>query len=93
MDIEELRTTASLAMVELHDDEVERLSESVTDMLNYFSVMQKVDITGLEPTTHALAEFSTVREDSAVINPVPSENLVARAPENDGNHIIIPNVL
>ncbi len=93
MDIEELRTTASLAMVELHADEVERLSESVTDMLNYFSVMQKVDITGLEPTTHALAEYSTVREDAASNNPIPSGNLVGRAPENDGNHIIIPNVL
>jgi aspartyl-tRNA(Asn)/glutamyl-tRNA(Gln) amidotransferase subunit C len=93
MDIEELKTTASLAMVELHDDEVAQLSESVTDMLNYFSIMQKADITGLEPTTHALAEYSTVREDIANSNPIPSGNLVENAPENDGNHIVIPNVL
>ena len=93
MDIEELKTTASLAMVELHDDEVARLSDSVSDMLNYFSLMQKADISGLEPTTHALAEYSTVREDAASNNPIPSGNLVGRAPENDGNHIIIPNVL
>ena len=93
MDIEELKTTASLAMVELHDDEVAQLSDSVTDMLNYFSIMQKADITGLEPTTHALAEYSTVREDIANKNPIPSWNLVKNAPENDGNHIVIPNVL
>ena len=93
MDIEELKTTASLAMVELHDDEVAQLSDSVTDMLNYFSIMQKADITGLEPTTHALSEYSTVREDIANKNPIPSGNLVKNAPENDGNHIVIPNVL
>lgn len=93
MDIEELRTTANLAMMELHESEVARLSDAVSSMLDYFSVMQQVDVSGLEPTTHALVEGNTVREDTENNNPINPENLVHRAPDNDNNHIVIPNVL
>ncbi len=93
MDIEELRTTANLAMMELHEGEVARLSDAVSSMLDYFSVMQQVDVSGLEPTTHALVEGNTVREDTENNNSINPENLVNRAPDNDNNHIVIPNVL
>lgn len=93
MNIEELRTLADLAMVELHEDEVDRLSGSITDMLEYFSLMQQIDVEGLEPTTHTLADKTTVRSDEVNTNPINPADLINRAPEHDNNHIVIPNVL
>ena len=53
MNKEELLTTASLALLELEEGEVDRLGEEVARMLDYFEMMTKLDVDGLEPTTHA----------------------------------------
>ena len=93
MDYQELKTTANLAMMDLHEDEVATLSQAVTDMLEYFTLMQQVDVTGLEPTTHALSDTAAVRSDEVNPNPINPENLVNRAADTDNNQIVIPNVL
>ncbi len=93
MDYQELKTTANLAMMDLHEDETAVLSHAVTDMLEYFALMQQVDVTGLEPTTHALSDTATVRSDEINLNPINPENLVNRAADTDNNQIVIPNVL
>ncbi len=94
MDRKELETTASLAMLHLHEDEVETLTEAVTTMLDYFSLMGEVDVEGLSPTTHAFTARQSVREDIARETPVIApEDLLSRGPEHDDEHFIIPNVL
>lgn len=93
MDIAELRTTASLAMVDLHEDEVSRLAGAIDEMLGYFTMMQQVDIEGVEPTTHVRASASFVREDRVAAEGVDPQELVQRASEFDQGHIVIPNVL
>ena len=50
----ELSITAALACMELSEEETRRLGKEVTGMLEYFSRMMEVDISALEPTTHAL---------------------------------------
>ena len=94
MDIAELRTTASLAMVDLHEDEVSRLAGAIDEMLGYFTMMQQVDIEGVEPTTHVRSSESPVREDrSGSVEGIDPQELVQRASEYDRGHIVIPNVL
>jgi aspartyl-tRNA(Asn)/glutamyl-tRNA(Gln) amidotransferase subunit C len=94
MDITELKITASLAMVELHDDEIASLSAAVNDMLDYFALMEQIDVEGLEPTTHAFISQQPLREDIISAEQVCSpQQLVARSAEQDGEHFIIPNVL
>lgn len=96
MDTEELKITAALAMVELHEDEIEPLAEAVSNMLDYFSLMESVEVAELKPTTHALVESLALRNDTpdeSEGRPEYTEELVALAPESDGRHIVIPNVL
>lgn len=91
MDIQELEITASLAMLELDEQEMASLSEAVSGMLEHFSLMQKVDVEGVEPTTHSYL-LTEGRKDE-VEQKVDRESLLSVAPEHDGEHFIIPKVL
>ncbi len=94
MDRKELEMTASLAMLQLHEDEVDTLTDAVTNMLDYFTMMEDVDITGLAPTTHAFTARDSLRDDIIAETPeVDPKELLARGPEHDEEHFIIPNVL
>lgn len=96
IDKDELYKTADLAMLGLTDAEAEKLSEAISQMLEYFSVMSNIDVDGLEPTTHALAKTNRYREDTVHEtegNRERADKLVENAPEVEDRFIVIPNVL
>ncbi len=99
MDIDELKTTAELAKIELGEGDAERLGAEVERMLAYFETMRAFDVSGLEPTTHALVRGNRVRPDAAPDQRLAGarERAVAdmldQAPDLEGRHIVIPNVL
>lgn len=97
MDRTELITTAALARLSLGDEEVQKLTDMVDQMLSYFSKMMEMEVDHLTPTTHAFQEENVVRDDVVrhldeprLSNP---EALLNRAPERDDRFITIPNVL
>lgn len=92
MERNDLLITAAQAQLALSAEEEKQLSEAVTQMLDYFELMNEVDVSNLKPTTHALVRENALRED----NPNPNNNredLINRAPEKENNFIVIPNVL
>ena len=99
MDVNELKTTASLARLSMGDQELEKLAVMVDQMLDYFSRMMEIDVDHLPPTTHALQKENVVRADSPDFpgkSPVENgdpDNLLDRAPEREDRFITIPNVL
>lgn len=101
MDIQELEVTAELAQLALEDEEKERASASLDQMLSYFETMSQFDVSGLAPTTHALQKENRIRPDDpaysnsnnpAARNPNP-DDLLESAPELEDRFIAIPNVL
>ena len=94
MDRSELDITAELALLELTDDERAQLEQGVARLLEYFSLMDSIDVSNLEPTTHALQEGNRLRAD------VPraegdelSDDILEQAPDLEDRFIAIPNVL
>ncbi len=92
METSELELTADLAHIDLKHEEYEALGRAVEQMIEYFSRMNEVDVSGLEPTTHALILRNRLRPD------VPgqknaSDPLLENAPELEDRFIVIPNVL
>ncbi len=81
-----------MARLTLTESEVKRLNTAVSQMLDYFTVMQKIDTTNLEPTTHALLSSNRVREDSNTVY-TDTDLLLNNAPELEDKLIVIPNVL
>ena len=92
MEIQELETTAELAMLELDSSEMAAFQEEVSKMLGYFSHMAEIDTEGLEPTTHVYIKENRVREDreSRVAS---ADECLDRAPKRSDRFIVIPKVL
>ena len=79
MQKDELYITASLARLELTEKEADNLSQAVSQMIEYFSMMEKIDVTGLEPTTHVSIGENRVRKDE-VIESSLAERMIEAAP-------------
>lgn len=95
MEKDDLLITAAQAQLALSAEEAGRLEAAVTEMLDYFELMKEVDVTNLEPTTHALVRKNALRADNSNENPNPNLKgaLIAAAPESEDDFIVIPNVL
>ena len=92
MQKDELYITASLARLELTEKEADTLSQAVSQMIEYFSMMEKIDVTGLEPTTHVSIGENRVRKDE-VIESTLAERIIEAAPERDERFITVPHIL
>ena len=93
MDRGELDITAELALINLNDDERDKLESAVTQLLEYFSTMDRVDVSGLEPTTHALQEGNRLRQDTPREGTGIADDILEQAPDLEDRFIAIPNVL
>ena len=92
MQKEELFVTASLARLELDENEAEKLNQAVTQMVEYFSMMDLIDVDDLPPTTHAAVKANRTRKDSASEISL-ADIMIENAPEKSARFITIPNVL
>ena len=101
MDRSELDITAELALMDLSNDERAGLEAGVAQLLEYFSVMDSIDVSGLEPTTHALQEGNRLRPDVPRAEADPAtgaggdlaDDILDQAPDLEDRFIAIPNVL
>ena len=94
----ELDVTAHLARLRLNDAERARLRSEIQQILSYFDVMAALDVSGVEPTTHALQPRNRLRPDQVVAADqrwpgATPESLLAAGPECEDYHFSVPNVL
>ena len=81
---EEVLHIAHLARVDLTEEEITRLSEQLSNILENFEVLQQVDTTDVPPTAQAVELQGVMREDE-VKPSFPTDDILANAPrrEND----------
>ena len=93
MDRSELELTAELALVDLDDGRLLAFESSVGELLDHFALMNSFDVSGLEPTTHALSETNRLREDVVATDPQMPDQILEQVPDLEDRFISIPNVL
>ena len=64
-----VRTIADLARLQLTDDELERFTAQLGDVLGYVEQLNALETTGVEPLTHPLELTTALREDVARPSP------------------------
>ena len=79
---EDLGRIARLARLELDDSEQELFATQVAGILAYADQIQRIDTTGVEPTSHAASAEGAARPD-AVRPSLPKEEALAAAPDGD----------
>ncbi|HEY3333228.1 MAG TPA: Asp-tRNA(Asn)/Glu-tRNA(Gln) amidotransferase subunit GatC [Capsulimonadaceae bacterium] len=83
---------ASLARLELSNDEQERLKGQLNDILEQFARLQELDTTNVEPTSHSIPMRNVFREDVARPS-LPRDAATKNAPEKRDGNFIVPQIV
>ena len=89
IDREQLLHVASLARLELRDDELERLGAQLNDILAAVSKVAELDLSGVPATSHPLDVVNVWAEDEPH-GSLPVEEALANAPEREGAYFKVP---
>jgi aspartyl-tRNA(Asn)/glutamyl-tRNA(Gln) amidotransferase subunit C len=89
---DEVRETALLARLELAPAEIERLTGELDAILGYMETLAALDVTDVEPTTHALPLDLRLAADEAGPQ-LDVEAALADAPARDGEFFQVPKII
>ena len=89
---EDVLHIALLARLGLSESEVEKFREQLSNILENFEVLQKVDTTNVPPTAQSIPLQSVMRDDE-VAPSLPSEDILANAPRREGDFFRVKPVL
>jgi aspartyl-tRNA(Asn)/glutamyl-tRNA(Gln) amidotransferase subunit C len=89
---EEVLHIARLARLGLTEAEVDRLSEQLSNILENFAILQKVDTTGIPPTAQSI-DLQNVLSDDEVSPSLPPDKVLANAPQKERNFFKVRHVL
>lgn len=89
---EEVEHVAWLARLELTDEEKERLTGHLNQLMVHFEKLRELDTTDVEPTSHSIPVQNVFRED-AVGPCLPVEDVLSNAPEAADNSFAVPQVV
>lgn len=89
---EDVRAIADLARLELSDDDVALYQRQLSAILGYFQKLQELDTSHIDPTSSVLPLTNVMRADEAE-TPLPVDDVVANAPDSDGEQFRVRAVL
>ncbi len=76
---EEVDHVAFLARLGLTEAEVEKFREQLSDILEYFSILGRLDVSGISPTAQVIA-LQNVMSDDAPRSSWPRSEILQNAP-------------
>ncbi len=81
---QDVEHVAALARLGLSDDEVERLRDQLSSILDHIAVLDRLDTAAIPPTAQVI-ELSNVWRDDVERPSLPRESVLANAPrQTDG---------
>ncbi len=90
IDRDQVLHVARLARLELTDDEVQRMSVELSDVLRHVDRITELELDGVEPTTHVVAVTSPLRPDEPEPS-LPVEVALASAPAVQDGGFLVPS--
>lgn len=89
---DEVLHIARLARLGLTEDEVTRLQGQLSQILDQFAVLRRIDTDDVPPTAYTLALENVVRDDEPRPS-LPVDVVLANVPLREGNFIRVRRVL
>lgn len=85
---------ASLARVDISEEEKEFFLPQFSKILEYIDQLKKVDVQRVAPMRGALRQENVLREDEIIESPKEiRENILANAPLREGEYFKVPKVI
>jgi aspartyl-tRNA(Asn)/glutamyl-tRNA(Gln) amidotransferase subunit C len=83
---------AALARLELTDDEIGLFATQLSSVLGHVTSLQRLDTTGVAPTSHPLDLRNVLRED-VVVPCLAHDDALAAAPAEEDGRFKVPSIL
>ncbi len=83
---------AGLARIHLQENEIKKLTTNLEDILGYIEKLEKLDVSQVEPTSHALPVQNVFRDD--VVRPsLAQTDALKNAPQQHNGAFKVPQVI
>ncbi|MGH7198354.1 MAG: Asp-tRNA(Asn)/Glu-tRNA(Gln) amidotransferase subunit GatC [Candidatus Omnitrophota bacterium] len=92
MSVLNLRHIAHLSRLHFTDEELKLFESQVADILKFVEELNKVDVQGIEPTSHPLSLENVFRGDHAK-PALPVEAFLKHAPKVRGRFFEVPKII
>lgn len=89
---QDVEKIANLARLELTPAEKAQYLEQLTAVLDYAEMLNELDLEGVAPTAHAIAQENVMREDVATPG-LTIDEVLFNAPKQAQNQFLIQSVL
>ncbi len=88
----DIHYVADLARIELSPEEEQRLGAQLGNILGYVEQLKSVDVSGVEPMSHAFPLVNVTRPDMARPG-IPQEDALRNAPSKANGLFIVPKIV
>jgi len=79
---EQIKKIAQLARIEISEEEAEKYSHELSDILGFVEKLNEADTEGIEPIAHITGAKNVIREDKVVeYSDKTKENIINNFPE------------
>jgi len=90
IDREQVLHVARLARLRLSDEEVERMADELSSILEHVERINELDLDGVEPTSHVVDVENVLRPDEPRPS-LPRERALANAPDATDEGFRVPS--
>ncbi len=92
IDKDEVRYIADLASLKLSEEEVEKFSKQLSDILDYVEKLDELDTEDIVPTAYTIPVKNVLREDK-VEESLELDKVLQNAPEQKDNQFRVPKIM
>jgi len=89
---DQVRHVAHLARLAVSEEEVDRMTKQLGDIIHYAELLNELDTTGVEPTTHVLDLKNVMRKDEPR-KWITREDALKNAPDHKDGQFKVPSIL
>ncbi|WP_138417868.1 Asp-tRNA(Asn)/Glu-tRNA(Gln) amidotransferase subunit GatC [Aquibacillus sediminis] len=89
---EQVKHVAHLARLALSEDEVEKMTKQLGDIIDYAELLNELDTDNVEPTTHTLDLKNVMRKDEPR-KWINKEDALKNAPDQQAGQFRVPSIL
>ncbi len=89
--LDDVRKVAALARLDLSEDDLPRMREQLSTILDYVDLLRELNTDGVEPMAHPLPVQNVFRDDDPTPS-LPADDALRNAPTRIGDYFGVPAV-
>lgn len=89
--VKDVEHVAKLARLELTEEEKQKFTHQLSNIIDYFNQLNEVDTKDIEPMAHPVPFYNVMREDKVSLTYNRAE-LLANAPDEEDGYFKVPKI-